>query len=95
MIRPIDIKDIPPIQQQIRQHRPETAFARKQVAAFKESGLEAVEITDIPAAYNTTVLYGSIRDAINSSYPHYKPRPRVIRRGARLFISKERPWAAI
>lgn len=94
MIRAIDIKDIPPIQQPIRQPRPETAFAKEQVAAFKESGLEAVEITDIPAAYNTTRLYGALKNAIWSIYE----RPwavRVSRRGARLFLMKEPSWVRI
>lgn len=92
MIREIDRGDIPPVEYPIRQPRPETAFAREQVEAFKESGLEAAEIVGIPAAYNTTRLYGSLKNAVWSAFdrPH---SIRVMRRGSRLFLAKEPSWA--
>jgi len=56
--------DVPRIQQPIRQRRPESAFARRQVAEFLASGLDLAEITKIPTAYNTTRLYGALGNAI-------------------------------
>lgn len=80
--------DVPRIQQPIRQRRPESAFARRQVAEFLASGLDLAEITKIPTAYNTTRLYGALGNAIWRLCD--RPRSvRVIRRGGRLFLAKE------
>lgn len=92
MIREIDIKDIPPIAQPVRSKRPETAFAKAQVEAFKTSDLDAVEVIDVPTAYNTTRLYSALKNATWSEYG-YPGRVRVMRRGARLFLIKQPKWA--
>lgn len=88
MIKRAERSDVPPIRQPKRKRRPEGAFAQRQMAEFLASGLDLAEVTDIPAAYNTTALYGSLSHAAWALCD--RPRSvRVIRRGGRLFLAKE------
>lgn len=88
MIKQASLADVPGIQQPIKRRRPESAFAKRQVAEFLASGHDLAEVADIPAAYNTTALYGALGNAIWSLCD--RPRSvRVIRRGGRLFLAKE------
>ncbi len=88
MIQRIEKGDVPRILQPKRQRRPESAFARRQMAEFLASGLDLAEIKEIPRAYNTTSLYGALGNAAWALCD--RPRSvRVIRRGGRLFLAKE------
>lgn len=88
MIKRAERSDVPPIRQPKRKRRPEGAFAQRQMAEFLASGLDLAEVADIPAAYNTTALYGSLSHAAWTLCD--RPRSvRVIRRGGRLFLAKE------
>lgn len=88
MIEAIEMAEVPGIKQPIKRRRPESAFARRQVAEFLASGHDLVEVTEIPAAYNTTALYGALGNAVWTLCD--RPRSvRVMRRGGRLFLMKE------
>lgn len=85
MISAIDFKDVPNIQQSAARRRPEGAFAKRQMQEFLNSGLNTAEVTNIPAAYNTTRLCEALRNAAWSLCD----RPRevgVMKRGARVFL---------
>lgn len=85
MISAINIQEIPGIKQPAAKRRPEGAFAKRQMREFLDSGLNSAEITDIPAAYNTTRLCEALRNAAWSLCD----RPRevgVMKRGARVFL---------
>ena len=85
MIKQVSKADVPKVQQPIKQRRPESAFAKRQVAEFLASGCDLAEITEIPAAYNITSLYAALGNALWSACN--VPRSyRVMRRGSRLFL---------
>lgn len=87
MIAEITRKDMPAIEQPIKRRCPETAYAKRQMQEFLDSGLALAEVTNIPAAYNTTRLYQSLKNAAWSLCD----RPQsvsVMRRGRRIFLER-------
>ena len=94
MIQAMERSAVPGIMQPVKRRHPETAYARREMAEFLESGLDCAEVARIPAAYNTTRLYGSLKNAAWALGDHDR-RVRVLRRGSRIFLVKEKPWARI
>lgn len=89
MIKEITQGGIPPTPRPIRQKRPESAFARREMQAFLDSGYDVAEVTDIPRAYDTTRLYEALKNAVWSLCG--SPKVKVHKRGRRLFLVVKDP----
>lgn len=83
-ISAIDPRDIPHVEAPVRQRRPESAFAKRQMRSFLDSDCMCAEVTDIPDAYDTTRLYEALKNAVWSLCS--RPCVRVTRRKRRIFL---------
>lgn len=89
MIKEISPAEIP-ISAPRRKARPNPAgpFAKDAMCAFLASGFPAAEVTEVPAALNTTKLYEALRNEafMQTMRDRARTNVRVMRRGGHIYL---------